>query len=97
METVIISGGTGLIGTGLTKLLTARGFKVIILSRRDHAPSGNVSYAMWDLKTSYIDPEAIKKPITLFILQVQGWQTSDGQNAAKKKLLIAAWAAASSS
>jgi uncharacterized protein len=60
METVIITGGTGLIGTALTKLLSSRGFKVIILSRRKHGPSGNVSYVMWDLKTSYIDPEVIK-------------------------------------
>jgi uncharacterized protein len=60
METVIITGGTGLIGTALTNLLTSKGYKVIILSRRKHATIGNVSYALWDLKTSYIDPEAIK-------------------------------------
>ena len=59
METVIITGGTGLIGTALTSLLTSKGYKVIILSRKKHAAKGNVSYALWDLKTSYIDPGAI--------------------------------------
>ena len=60
METVIITGGTGLIGTALTGLLISKGYRVIIMSRRKHASIGNVSYALWDLKTSYIDPEAIK-------------------------------------
>jgi uncharacterized protein (TIGR01777 family) len=60
MVTVIITGGTGLIGTALTGLLISKGYKVVILSRRKHAAIGNVSYALWDLKTSYIDPEAIK-------------------------------------
>jgi uncharacterized protein len=61
METILITGGTGLIGTALTSLLTSKGYNVIILSRRKHAPHGNVSYALWDLKTSYIDPEAIQR------------------------------------
>jgi uncharacterized protein len=60
METVIITGGTGLIGTALTNLLTSKGYRVIIVSRRKHATTGNVSYALWDLKASYIDSEAIK-------------------------------------
>jgi uncharacterized protein len=34
---------------------------VISFSRAEHSPSGNVSYARWDLKNSYIDAEAIKK------------------------------------
>lgn len=61
METVIITGGTGLIGTSLARLLTSKGYKVIILSRRKHAARGDVSYALWDLKTSYIDPDAITR------------------------------------
>jgi len=60
METVMITGGTGLIGTALSKLLIAKGYKVIILSRKEHAPIGNVSYALWDVKSAYIDPEAIE-------------------------------------
>jgi uncharacterized protein len=59
METVIITGGTGLIGTALTSFLVSKGYKVIILSRKVHAPKENISYALWDLKRSYIDPNAI--------------------------------------
>ena len=61
METVIITGGTGLIGTALTSLLTSKGYKVIILSRKQRHAKENVSYAVWDLKNSYIDPEAIRQ------------------------------------
>ena len=60
MQTVIITGGTGLIGTALTKLLTTKGYRVIILSRTKHTSAGDVSYALWDVRTSYIDPQAIQ-------------------------------------
>ena len=60
METVIITGGTGLIGSALTQLLISKGYSVIILSRKKHASIGNVHYALWDVKTSYIDPDAIR-------------------------------------
>ena len=61
METVIITGGTGLIGTALSSLLTSKGYKVIILSRKQRQAKENVSYAVWDLKKSYIDPEAVRQ------------------------------------
>jgi len=61
METVIITGGTGLIGTALTSLLTSKGYKVIILSRKQRQAKENVSYAVWDLKKSFIDPEAVRQ------------------------------------
>ena len=32
-KTILITGGTGLVGTALSKLLTINGYKVIILSR----------------------------------------------------------------
>ena len=66
METVLISGGTGLVGKGLTKHLTAKGYTVIILSRQLPADNGqlsesNISYAKWDVKTQQMDIEALQK------------------------------------
>ena len=61
METVMITGGTGLIGMALTSLAISRGYKVIILSRKAHPAKENVSFAIWDLKKSYIDPNAIRE------------------------------------
>jgi uncharacterized protein len=87
METVIITGGTGLIGTALTSLLTSKGYRVIILSRRIHAPRDNVSYALWDLKTSYIDPEAIQRAD--HIIHLAGAGVADKRWTKKRKKEIA--------
>ncbi len=63
MATVLISGGTGLIGTKLTHHLIDNHYEVIILSRNKQKPTGNpkVTYAIWDLKKKEIDAEAIKR------------------------------------
>lgn len=61
MHTIIITGGTGLIGTALSKTLLEKGYRVIILSRKevDISLPGNLSYAVWDIKNQTIDREAI--------------------------------------
>ena len=86
MDTVIITGGTGLIGKALTKLLTSRGYKVIILSRKKHASNGDVSYALWDLKTSFIDPAAIKEGD--HIIHLAGAGVADKRWSKKRKTEI---------
>lgn len=50
-----------MIGTALTSLLVSRGYKVIILSRKYHPPGDNVSYAIWDTRKAFIDPQAIRQ------------------------------------
>lgn len=61
MATVVITGGTGLIGTALTKALAVKGYNVIILSRsRKQSPEKNIFYAVWDLEQQTIDEDAIK-------------------------------------
>ncbi|NLR56604.1 TIGR01777 family protein [Chitinophaga polysaccharea] len=62
MESVIITGGTGLIGTALTQLLLERGYKVIILSRRpENGGNKAVTYAHWNLEAQTIDEDAIQQ------------------------------------
>jgi uncharacterized protein len=66
MQTVLISGGTGLVGKALTKHLTAKGYSVIILSRqlpvdKEQLPNSNISYAKWDVKQQQMDIEALQK------------------------------------
>jgi uncharacterized protein (TIGR01777 family) len=64
MDTVLITGGTGMIGTRLTKLLLGKGYGVIILTRNaaevKHRAAG-VSYAGWDIHKQTIDRDAITK------------------------------------
>ncbi len=66
MQTVLISGGTGLVGKALTNLLTAKGYSVIILSRqlsagRHYFASPNVSFAQWDVKKQEMDVAALQQ------------------------------------
>lgn len=57
METILISGGTGLIGSRLRDLLIDQGFKVIILTRnvKKFTNSSQVQYAEWDPEERNID------------------------------------------
>ncbi|HNF93649.1 MAG TPA: NAD-dependent epimerase/dehydratase family protein, partial [Anaerolineales bacterium] len=48
---IMISGGTGLLGTALTKSLLADGHKVFILSRTDTKRS-DVQIIKWDARTT---------------------------------------------
>lgn len=61
MATVLITGGTGLVGKALTAQLTGKGYQVIILSRHPKAPEGAVSYARWDPAAKTIDLEAVRQ------------------------------------
>lgn len=62
MQTILITGGTGLVGKTLTGLLVEKGYDVVILSRTariSNAPG--VSYAVWDVKAQHINQEAVEK------------------------------------
>ncbi len=60
MQTVIITGGTGMVGQALTNTLLEKGYKVIVLSRTPKVSSRhNLSYAVWDIEKMYIEPAAI--------------------------------------
>jgi hypothetical protein len=64
MATVLITGGTGMIGRRLTQLLIEKGYDVIIVSRQLSVLSrekGKVTYANWDIDKQTIDQEAISK------------------------------------
>ncbi|HEY1115339.1 MAG TPA: TIGR01777 family oxidoreductase [Chitinophagaceae bacterium] len=61
METVMITGGTGLIGRALTKELVSRGYNVMILTRgrSTAAKRSGVQYAHWDVERQSIDKDAV--------------------------------------
>lgn len=72
MPTVLITGGTGLIGTHLTTLLLSRGFNVTVLTRqkRHTVHHGSLSFAFWDPAKGLIDRNAIAA--TEFIIHLAG-------------------------
>jgi uncharacterized protein len=63
MSTVLITGGTGLIGTALSKELINKGYEIIILTRspEKHIGTAKLQYAKWDVKKQFIDKEAFAK------------------------------------
>lgn len=60
MSTILITGGTGLLGSALSTALVDKGHEVIILSRKPR-PSSNpaISYKVWDVQAQTIDQAAI--------------------------------------
>jgi uncharacterized protein (TIGR01777 family) len=84
MPTVLIAGGTGLIGTALTGALTAKGYEIIILSRsRKQAPAKNISYATWDIQAQTIDEEAVGKAD--YLIHLAGENVGEGRWTDKRK------------
>jgi len=63
MATVLITGGTGLIGSALTKELLNKGYDVIILTRspEKYSNTSGLSYARWDIEEQMIDGTAVTK------------------------------------
>lgn len=63
MATVLITGGTGLIGKRLTQLLIKKRYDVTILTRNASLQSSeeHLGYANWDIKKGMIDKDAISK------------------------------------
>src|SRR5690242_13744755 len=63
MKTVIITGGTGVIGKQLSALLTKKGYSVIIFSHSKESSNeqSNPSIAHWNVETGEIDTSAIAK------------------------------------
>ena len=80
MSTILITGGTGLIGTALTRMLTEKGYRVLVLSRGAGSPY------RWDPATGYIDPEAIRQADA--IIHLAGAGVADKRWSGKRKKLI---------
>jgi uncharacterized protein len=93
MQTVLITGGTGLVGGALSRLLLDKGYRVIILSR-SKAPSStksfthsNLSFAYWDIKKQEIDIAALQAAD--YIIHLAGAGVMDKKwTAAYKKEII---------
>ncbi len=63
MRTVLITGGTGLVGSRLTQLLMAKGYDVIVMGRhlKKNDAVNRLTYAVWDIEQQTIDLAAIAK------------------------------------
>ncbi len=85
MQTILITGGTGLIGKALGQKLIEKGYQVIILTRKlpQQSTSANISYALWDVEKQTIDKSAIAKSDA--IIHLAGAGVADKRWSEKRK------------
>ncbi|HEX6191429.1 MAG TPA: TIGR01777 family oxidoreductase [Chitinophagaceae bacterium] len=89
MATVMITGGTGMIGSALTKSLIDKGYNVIILTRGKEkivSATGAMEYSKWDVEKGEIDKDAVKRAD--FIIHLAGAGIADKRWTRRRKLEI---------
>jgi uncharacterized protein len=88
MRTILITGGTGLVGKTLVQQLLQKNYEVIILTRKltDRAHHKNVSYALWNVKEGTIDTNALQKADAIIHLAGAGVMDKKWNDAYKKEI-----------
>ena len=92
-KTIIITGGTGLVRTALTRHLLANGHKIIILSRNPQKAAAasskkeGVQFAQWDVKAKTIDEQVIKEADAIIHLAGAGVVDKPWTSAYKKEIV----------
>jgi uncharacterized protein (TIGR01777 family) len=83
---ILITGGTGLIGSQLTSLLLQKGYQVSYLSRSSKSIPGLRTY-QWDIDKGYLDPEAIRNATYIVHLAGAGIADEPWTEARKQEIL----------
>ncbi len=81
-ETILITGGSGLVGSQLTKLFLSKNFRVRHLSRRASENDFTTSFK-WDLENNSWDPKAIEG--VSFIIHLAGANVAGSRWTAQRK------------
>ncbi len=86
MPTVLIAGGTGLVGKRLSKLLKEKSYDVLHLSRRENLNATFPAYR-WDVEQGLIDEKAVQQAD--YVINLAGTGIADKRwSASRKKLII---------
>lgn len=85
MPTILIAGGSGLVGTHLSQMLQAAGHTVLHLSRKRNLNAKFPAYA-WDLEKMTIEQEAVDQAD--FIINLAGAGIADQRWTDERKRLI---------
>jgi len=88
MRTILITGGTGLVGKALSTMLLAKNYHVIILTRTlpTNNDKENLQFALWNVKKSTIDLDAIQKADAIIHLAGAGVMDKKWNDAYKKEI-----------
>jgi uncharacterized protein len=89
MPTILITGGTGLVGKALTTFLLTKGYQVIVLSRskKESNQNTNLTYAVWDVANQKIDIEAVQKADYIIHLAGAGVMDKKWSDEYKKEIV----------
>jgi uncharacterized protein len=85
METVLITGGAGLIGRHLCKKLKEKGYNIALLRRKSN-PCDDIPVYTWDPDKNIIDPEAISN--SDYVIHLAGAGIGDKRWTKKRRVLI---------
>lgn len=86
MKHILITGGTGLVGTHLTPMLLSKGYEVAYLSRTSGTKDGIKKFA-WDVQKGTIDVEALKWADAIIHLAGAGVADKKWSESRKKVIL----------
>lgn len=85
-KTVLITGGTGLVGSRLTELLLQKGYEVAYLSRRKESIP-NVKVYQWDIAKGYIEDSAVESADYIVHLAGAGIADKRWTDSRKKEII----------
>ena len=86
MPIVLLTGGTGMIGTHLQNFLLENGYSIIVLIRNEKqrkSSDKNISYAKWNVEKNEIDKDAIAE--TDYIIHLAGANVAEKRWTDKRK------------
>jgi uncharacterized protein (TIGR01777 family) len=84
---VLITGGSGLVGTRLTEILIAKGFTVSHLSRKPSSTTGKIKTFHWDIEKGIIDEKAIEEADYLVHLAGAGIADENWSEERKREII----------
>jgi uncharacterized protein len=89
MKTVLITGGTGMVGKHLTNVLVNNGYAVIVLTRKLplNTNNKNISYALWNVQQQTIDMAAVQKADAIIHLAGAGVVAQKWTDEYKKEIV----------
>ena len=83
MATILITGGTGLIGSALAKALVEKRHRIIVLTRKTKQSTGSILYKEWNVEKGHLDSTAISEADCL--VHLAGANVADSRWTEKRK------------
>ncbi len=87
MATILVTGGTGLVGRALTRELTAQGHRCIVFSRKPAPAKGGIRFTPWDTEAGTLDDASLLEAD--YIIHLAGAGVADKRwSVARKKEIL---------